>query len=283
MTTLYPSPVRAGLTEVLNRTQHELLVASPYVKKNEMDWLLGQLSKRKARLSRLRLVTDIRSENVLSGSLDLDALELLIDSEPNAQVINLPRLHAKVYIADTSFALVTSANLTRPGMELNYEYGVGLDDPGSVKVVRDDLETYSRLGGAVTREVVSALRVAADGVREDYNKLKATAVKELRRKIGKALDAAENQFLKAHVGNRTAHSLFADAIRYCLSKHPASTREIHEHVRQLLPDLCDDSRDLVINGQHFGKKWKHVVRTAQVFLRRKGVIKLIGKEWHVQV
>jgi hypothetical protein len=168
-------------------------------------------------------------------------------------------------------------------MELNYEYGVGLDDPGCVKVVRDDLEMYSRLGGAVSRGVVSTLRVAADEVREDYNDMKAAAVRKFRRKAGKALAAAETQFLQAHVGSRTAHSLFADAIRYCLSKRPASTRELHQQVRELLPDLCDDSRDLVINGQHFGKKWKHVVRTAQVFLRRKGVIKLIGKEWHLHV
>src|SRR5260221_3476685 len=69
-------------------------IGSPYVKTNEMDWLLCQLSKRKIQPLRIRLVTDIRSENVLSGSLDLEALQLLIDGEP-AQVINLPRLHAK--------------------------------------------------------------------------------------------------------------------------------------------------------------------------------------------
>lgn len=280
---LYPSPVRVGLLEVLSRTRDELLLASPYVKTSEMHWLLGQLTKRGVPLRRLLLVTDIRSENVLSGSLDLEALELLIDGVPNAQVINLPRLHAKIYIADTSFALITSANLTRPGMQLNFEYGVGIDDPKDVGVVRDDLEKYSRLGGVISREVISSLRSATDEVRKDYNDLKTAAVKELRRRVGRALLAVETQFLQAHVGVRTAHSLFADAIRYGLSIRPASTRELHEQVRLLLPDLCDDSRDLVINGQHFGKKWKHVVRTAQVFLRRKGEISLIGKEWHLNV
>ena len=258
-------------------------MASPYVKTNEMDWLLCQLSKRKSHLRRIRLVTDIRSENVLSGSLDLEALELLIDSEPNAQVINLPRLHAKVYIADSHFALVTSANLTRPGMEFNYEYGVGIERMDEVRVVRADIEAYSRLGGAVSRDVVATLKSAANEVRQDYQALKAEAVAKLRKKVGKALETAETQFLRAHVGDRTAHSLFVDAIRYCLSRHPSSTRALHEQVRTLLPDLCDDSRDLVINGQHFGKKWKHTVRTAQVFLRRKGEIRLIGKEWHLYV
>lgn len=281
MINCYPSPVRVGLLEVLDRAHDELFLVSPYIKTNEVDWLLEQLAKRKARLRQIRLVTDIRSENVLSGSLDLEALERLIDSQPSAQVINLPRLHAKVYIADTKFALVTSGNLTRPGMETNYEYGVGLDDPITVKVVRDDMESYSQLGGSVTRATISTLKAAAEEVQKDYDAQKREAVRKLRHKVGKALEVVESRFLQAHIGNRTAHSLFAEAIRYHLSKRPASTRELHEVVRRLLPDLCDDTRDLVINGQHFGKKWKHVVRTAQVFLRRKGEIKLIGKEWHL--
>lgn len=283
MTQLYPSPVREGLLEVLSRARKELLLVSPYVKSGEMDWLLEQLTKRKLQLNRLRLVTDIRAENVLSGSLDLEALELLLDSEPAAQVINLPRLHAKVYIADASFALVTSANLTRPGMELNYEYGVGLDDASCVKLVRDDLELYSRIGNSVTQGVISSLRVAADEIRDDYREMTAAAVRGFRRKVGKAMAAVETRFLQAHVGSRSAHSLFADAILYCLAKRPATTRDLHHQIRHLLPELCDDSRDLIINGQHFGKKWKHVVRTAQVFLRRKGLIKLVGKKWYVQV
>jgi len=280
---LYSSPVRLGVLEVLTRTRDELLIASPYVKTNEVDWLLCQLNKQSKRLRRIRLVTDIRSENVLSGSLDLEGLELLLDGEPTAEVINLPRLHAKVYIADTAFALVTSANLTRPGLAFNYEYGVGLDSPQHVKAVRADIEAYSRLGGSVSRQVIATLKAAANDIRPEYDAVKAEAVKKLRLKVGKALQVTETTFLQAHIGNRTAHSLFADAIRYSLSRNPATTRELHDEVRKLLPDLCDDSRDLVINGQHFGKKWKHVVRTAQVFLRRKGEIKLIGKEWHLIV
>ena len=280
---LYSSPIRAGLSEVLDRTRDELFLASPYVKTNEMEWLLSRMSKRRANLRRVRLVTDIRSENVLSGSLDLEALELLLDGERNAQVINLPRLHAKVYIADACFALVTSANLTSPGLQFNYEYGVGIDDPEEVHFIRRDLESYSLLGGFVSREVLSTLKTAASEIRAEYEAVQTEAVNKLRLKVGAALARAEVKFLQAHVANRSAHSLFADAIRYSLSRGPASTTELHNHVKTLLPDLCDDSRDLVINGQHFGKKWKHTVRTAQVFLRRKGLIRLIGGKWHLNV
>ena len=47
-------------------------------------------------------------------------------------------------------------------------------------------------------------------------------------------------------------------------------------VAAIHPDLCDDSVDRVINGIHFGKKWKHAVRTAQQSLKNKGTIVLEG-------
>jgi hypothetical protein len=47
------------------------------------------------------------------------------------------------------------------------------------------------------------------------------------------------------------------------------------------PDLCDNSIDRVINGVHFGRKWKHMLRNAQVFLRRKGLIELYDKKWRL--
>ncbi len=66
---------------------------------------------------------------------------------------------------------------------------------------------------------------------------------------------------------------------YLLSFGPMSTREIHLKLKELLPELCDDSTELVINGQTFGKKWKHVVRNAQVFLRRAGRITRHENGW----
>jgi hypothetical protein len=97
------------------------------------------------------------------------------------------------------------------------------------------------------------------------------------------LSSRLTEFLRAQVGARSAHSLFADAILYLFSIRPMSTPELHRKLKELLPELCDDTKDLVINGQHFGKKWKHTVRTAQVFLRRKGAIQLVGDKWHVKV
>jgi hypothetical protein len=58
-----------------------------------------------------------------------------------------------------------------------------------------------------------------------------------------------------------------------------ATRDIHREVQRIHPDLCDDTVDRVINGQRFGKKWKHAVRRAQYHLKQKGEIVLHDSKW----
>ena len=76
------------------------------------------------------------------------------------------------------------------------------------------------------------------------------------------------------------HGVFAATILYLLAKHgPMPTTELHPRVQATHPDLCDDSVDRVINGQRFGKKWKHATRTAQQHLKKQGRIDLVNGKW----
>ncbi len=199
------------------------------------------------------------------------------------EVVNVPRLHAKVYVADEACAIVASANLTPSGLDSNLEYGVGFTDPTAVRNVRRDLRLYATLGNPLSAQAITELERVSDELRTEFRAIEKSAEKRLRRKFNETLRNADYQFLRAQVGTRSAHGLFADAMLYLLSTRPMATRELHRRLKELLPELCDDSTELVIDGQHFGKRWKHVVRNAQVFLRKKGSIQLIGKDWHVNV
>jgi phosphatidylserine/phosphatidylglycerophosphate/cardiolipin synthase-like enzyme len=272
------------LEKLLDSATQELLVASPYIKTREAEWVCNRLAKNgHDKNIRLQVLTDVRSSNVLGGSLDMAALRILQSGLSHCEIVNLPRLHAKVYVADEACAIVTSANLTPSGMDLNLEYGIGFTDLTTVRNVRRDLQRYSTLGNPLTAQTISELEKVSDELRVEFQAIEKSAEKKLRRKFNETLKQADQQFLRAQVGTRSAHGLFADAMLYLLSIRPMSTRELHQKLKELLPDLCDDSTELVINGQHFGKKWKHVVRNAQVFLRRRDSIRLIGKEWHVKV
>ena len=119
----------------------------------------------------------------------------------------------------------------------------------------------------------------ANGLKDEYKHVMRSASRRIKSRFNETLRQAQRQFLSAQVGNRTAHGLFADAMIYLLSSRPLSTEELHPKIAQLLPDLCNDDADLIINGQKFGKQWKHTVRNAQVFLKRAGRIALKKGKW----
>lgn len=66
--------------------------------------------------------------------------------------------------------------------------------------------------------------------------------------------------------------MFRSTLRVALAAGPLTTTELGNVVRTLIPDLCDDTRDLVINGEHFGKQWKHTLRNAQQAMKRTGEV-----------
>lgn len=276
------SPFRTHVQEVLWSARRDLFIATPYIKLSEAEWLCNQVSDTRFGNSlRLRILTDIRSINILTGSLDVAALRTCQTKIPHCEVINLPRLHAKVYIADEHCALVTSANLTPSGLDSNWEYGIAVTDPAAVRGIRQDLEQYASLGNPLSRGKIHQLETVANELRVEYEAVQRSQKAHLRQQFDAKLRAANVEFIRAQIGNKSAHGVFADAMMFLLTKRPMSTRELHLKLKQLLPELCDDSIDLVIDGRAFGKKWKHVVRNAQAYLRRAGKIELRGGRWTV--
>ena len=284
MLTLQASPFRSHLEKLFNSATQELFLASPYIKTPEAEWVCGRIEKLGHRKTlRLQILTDVRSSTVLGGSLDIAALRIFNTELPNCEIVNLPRLHAKVYVADETNAIVTSANLTPSGLDSNLEYGVGITDKETIRGIKCDLQRYATLGNRLSDAAINELEKVGDALRKEFQAIERSSEKRLRRKFSETLRHADLEFLRAQVGARSAHGLFADAMIYLLTSSPMSTRQLHLKLKAMLPELCDDKTELIIDGQHFGKKWKHVVRNAQVYLRRKAAIKLIGKEWHVNL
>lgn len=277
---LIARPLRAALAEVIQLASEELLVAAPYIKTVEVNWMCDLLAHSSGEKNcTIRVLTDIRSDSVLSGSLDLEALNIFYQRGNRAEVVSLPRLHAKVYIADNRRALLTSANLTPAGLDHNYEYGVCLEDSALVTKVRNDLEAYACLGSILDEVDLESLLDVAQNLKDEYKQLTKSVNHSLKARFTRTLRQAHIKFLSAQVGKRSAQGLFAEAILHALSQGPLTTRQLHPSVQSLLPDLCDDSVELIINGERFGKRWKHAVRNAQQYLKRSGRIVFHGGRW----
>lgn len=131
---------------------------------------------------------------------------------------------------------------------------------------------------------METLRVMLE-ISHDLKDLRVKAERSISRSFRKAfnekLEAAKVELLTVRAEGKTTHGIFADTILYLLARKPLRTADMHPLIQELHPDLCDDTEDRVIKGVHFGKKWKHYVRTAQQHLKRRGQIEFDGQYWRL--
>jgi len=212
---------------------------------------------------------------------DIVSISSIVEKFPNTQVRFLPSLHAKIYVADDTKAVVTSANMTDSGLMRNFEYGVLFSDISTVQSIKEDVLSYASVGSAVDlfqlRKFTEITLELRDIRRLAEKNLKSKLNKEFKRRVEKA----EEEFIRVRVGGQHLHTIFSQTIKYILNSGSASTIQLHQTIQRIHPDLCDDNIDRIIDGKHFGKKWKHAVRTAQQHLKKRGEIELLNGYWRL--
>jgi len=165
---------------------------------------------------------------------------------------------------------------------VNREYGVLLQDERLVSEVKRDISAYCSLGTAFPVEYLPGYEEDVREVKRTYDRSQRSMLREARKVFDAALDRARTRLMERRAHGRTTNSLLAETILYLLQSGPQRTVELHEQIKVIHPLLCDDSIDRVIGGVHFGKKWKHYVRNAQQFLKRKGLIRFDRGLWSLQ-
>jgi len=268
------------LAEVISGATKDLLISSPYVTREGCEFILDNLSSSFKSTGTLRVLTNLTPVNICQGATDPKSLRLLTDNITHVETTHLPRLHAKVYLADTESAIVTSANLTLGGLRNNFEYGIALHERGAVKIIRSDIVSYSGLGARLSREQLGIYCEIADKVRVIYRRQINAASHSIRREFARAMRTAEDELVRCRLERGPMHTVFANTILYLLERFGRlPTTRLHTLVEEIHPDLCDNAVDRIIDGKRFGKKWKHAVRSAQQHLKSHGLIRLIGGEW----
>ena len=125
---LVTTPTQEWLRKRLGECRTRLLVASPYIN----DGFLRLLRDVRPSVRR-SLVTRTDLRDFALGSSNLNTLCTL--SKGGVTIRALPDLHAKVYVLDNSWALVTSANATNAGLGKNWECGLATTDKATVRSV----------------------------------------------------------------------------------------------------------------------------------------------------
>jgi phosphatidylserine/phosphatidylglycerophosphate/cardiolipin synthase-like enzyme len=111
----------SALGTLLNSAKRDVLFASPFITKEGALFVDKHLSRKVRNTGVFRIITNLSPNNIVQGATDPRALQFLADHVNGLTVWHLPKLHAKVYVADVRSAIVTSANLTSGGLTQNYE------------------------------------------------------------------------------------------------------------------------------------------------------------------
>jgi hypothetical protein len=270
------------LRQRTSKARHFLFACTPFATIEGCELLRSHLSASFRQNGELLLLSDLSPVHLLQASTDPASLKLLLTSVDRGSLRHLPRLHAKVYVFDSDYAIVTSANLTAGGIYRNFEYGLGISDPAMVSRIRDDLQSYADLGAIVEASQLARYCEMAEEVRSRFAEQLRSVNRQARRQFEKSFRETEDELVRLRVRGGRVTPLFRQTILYLLRQHgPLSTADLHPLVQQIHPDLCDDMVDRVIDGVHYGKKWKHWVRTAQHRLKVEGLIALSGTKWHL--
>ncbi|MFA5783697.1 MAG: phospholipase D-like domain-containing protein [Phycisphaerae bacterium] len=280
MVTLLDRNWRKDFANVLQSTYHSLIISSPYITPDGSEFILSHLPPQVQGKLELRILTDFSPINICQGSTDPHALRTLATAFPRLSLIHLPKLHAKVYVSDTQAAIVTSANLTFGGLVRNYEYGIKIKEPTLIRTIASDITDFSNLGALISIENLDRFCNISSSVSQAYRKSQNSVIKSLREEFKQQLLTAEDELIRMRLAGGSMHTVFEKTILYLLKRYgPQNTEELHLRIESIHPDLCDNSIDRIIDGKHFGKKWKHAVRTAQQQLKRKGFVVLNGRNW----
>lgn len=112
------------LIDSINKAQHEILIVSPYIKKDVLHVIINNAITDKISIT---CITRWKPEDVAFGVSDLEIMDLIRNID-NARLMLNPDLHAKYYRID-DHCFIGSANLTqngigwskKPNLELMYK------------------------------------------------------------------------------------------------------------------------------------------------------------------
>jgi HKD family nuclease len=274
--TLLKSPFHNEFRTVLSKTKREIILSSPYINNAGVSILLDSIGDTADKS--IRILTNLSARNIVDNVTQPAALLTMYDAFKETTVSSLNKLHAKVYIIDESYSMITSANLTRGGLKSNFEYGVLIKDQESIKTIKHDILDYASLGLTFDKAFLSKIYEESQKIERVQKKpekeLKDSELKlllEQRRKI-------DTLFIHHYKNKETRHGIFVKTVEFLLKKYKQlSILELYELVQDIHPEMCDDAIEY-----HREKRWKIEVRQALFFWRRKGVVTGVG-EFHRQI
>jgi hypothetical protein len=166
------SPCAATILNLFDSQVRDVFVASAFLRIGAVSEMLARLLEGRTTPCRLRVLTRGSFSDILAGASDIDSLALLTKAHHSYLSIDCrrdPRLHAKIYVVNGCNAIITSANLTPPGLLTNIEFGLFIDSPEIVKNILDYFEPIWEMAERFDENILDDLSLEAEEERSEYS------------------------------------------------------------------------------------------------------------------
>jgi len=130
--------IEDSLHAMIGRAEMEIILVTPWIKEGIWKRIRGSVLDFVKDGGDLRVFIKGIDEDFSSGRSDWSVVNEI--SQYGGVVKFVPKLHAKVYVVDKREALISSANLSRSGLDFGYEAGMWTCNPVIVKDVRGFVE-----------------------------------------------------------------------------------------------------------------------------------------------
>jgi phosphatidylserine/phosphatidylglycerophosphate/cardiolipin synthase-like enzyme len=165
---------------------------------------------------------------MLNKTTDVTTITDVIKNFPTTTIRFLPSLHAKIYIADDTYAIVTSGNLTDNSLIRNFEYGVLFVDLETVRVIKLDVLQYASLGSLIDRTQLDTFAAVVSELRAMRQAAERSLKNRIRREFERRVRQIDDE-CSTPVQRVAPLMLFTQTQSCIYPSGPMSTVEINRH------------------------------------------------------
>ncbi len=141
--------VYGEISRELSRAKKEILISSPWI-----THIVDELSSfKKKDGTSIKIITRLIKEDIKKGITDLEKFRVLKDTF-GADIRYNNDLHAKMVVMDNTVAIISSANLTKKGLSVNYEAGICLKDKDMVNKVAQFFNEVWKESKPLTKQAI---------------------------------------------------------------------------------------------------------------------------------
>lgn len=144
-------PIDDKFYNLVADSKSKIRLCAPYVK----EQIVNNIYDHKRENVKLDIVSNFNIANFYKHSSDIEAFKTIIKQQN--RVFNCQVLHAKIYIFDDKYSIITSSNLTTSGFKKNLEYGVLISD---IDLVNKNIADFKSICNDKSTGIIDAKKIS---------------------------------------------------------------------------------------------------------------------------